>query len=125
MNDYVTKEDLDDSLEKFKTEIKEEFRRHTGIILEEFDKRINLVIEGQEVLTERVDKLDTKVTNLETKVDKLDTKVTNLETKVDKLDTKVTKLKTKVDNIHEELLSHRNNTELHAPMMKQKGKKQA
>ena len=111
MNDYVTKEDLGDSLEKFKTEIKEEFRRHTWIILVEFDKRINLVIEGQEVLTERVDKLDTKVTNLETKVDKLDTKVTKLETKV--------------DNIHEELLSHRNNTELHAPMMKQKGKKQA
>ncbi len=108
MNDYVTKKDLDDSLEKlkveikgdivqFKTEIIEEFRRHTGIILEELDKRINFVIEGQEVLTQRVDKIDSRLSNLETKV----------------------------DNIHEELISHRDNTELHVQAVKQRGKKRA
>jgi len=118
MNDYVTKKDLDDSLKKFKVEIKEEFRRHTGIILEEFDKRINFVIEGQEVLTQRVDKIDSRLSNLETKVD-------NLETKVDKIDSRLTNLETKVDNIHEELISHRDNTELHVQAVKQKGKKRA
>ncbi len=89
MNDYVTKKDFNE----FKEEIKEEFRRHTGILIKEikeFQKRINFVIDGQDVLTQRVD---------------------NLETKVDK--------------ISDELLSHRNNTELHAPVVKQKGKKQA
>ncbi len=111
MNDYVTKKDLDDSLGKFKAEIKEEFRRHTGLILEEFDKRINFVIEGQEVLTQRVDKIDSRLSNLETKVDKIDSRLSNLETKV--------------DNIHEELISHRDNTELHVQVVKQRGKKRA
>ncbi len=45
MNDYVTKKDLEESLEKLKTEIKEEFQIHTRIILEEFDKRINPLLE--------------------------------------------------------------------------------
>lgn len=103
MNDYVTKKDFD--------ELKDEFRRHTGILLEEFQKSINFVIDGQDVLTQRIDKLDSKVNILGTKVDKLDSKVNILETKVDK--------------ISDELLSHRNNTELHAPTVKQKGKKQA
>ncbi len=118
MNDYVTKEYFEESLAKFKGEIKEEFRRHTGIILEEFDKRINFVVEGQEVLTQRVDKIDSRLTNLETKVDKIDSRLTILETKVDNLDTKV-------DKIQADLNSHRDNTELHAQAARQKGKKRA
>ncbi len=121
MNDYVTKSDFNE----FKKEIKEEFRIHTGILIEEFQKRINFVIDGQEVLTQRVDKIDSRLTKVETKVDKIDSRLTKVETNIDKMDSKLTKVEDKVDNIHTELTSHRNSTELHTPIVKQKGKKQA
>ncbi|MBI5620738.1 DUF2730 family protein, partial [Candidatus Gottesmanbacteria bacterium] len=44
----------------------------------------------------KVSTIETKVTNLETKVSTIETKVTNLETKVSTIETKVTNLETKV-----------------------------
>jgi chromosome segregation ATPase len=63
-----------------------------GAILEDISGKFSAIVEGQNILTERVDKLDVRMGRVETKVDNLETKVDNLETKVDGLDAKVDNL---------------------------------
>ena len=67
--------------------------------VERLDTRIGNLEQSVERLDTKVDKLDTRVGNLEQSVEKLDTKVDKLEVKVDNLDTKVDKLEVKVDNL--------------------------
>ena len=57
----------------------------------------------KEALQPEFDKLDTRITKVDTKVSKLDNKVTTLDTKVSKLDNKVTTLDSKVGKIDKKL----------------------
>ena len=59
--------------------------------------------EGIERLEIKVSSLDTKVTKLENKVANVEDKVTKLETKVTNIEDKVTKLETKVTNIEDKV----------------------
>jgi outer membrane murein-binding lipoprotein Lpp len=58
-----------------------------GAILEDISGKFDVMIEGQNILTERADRLEVRMGSVETKVDNLETKVDNLETKVDSLET--------------------------------------
>jgi uncharacterized coiled-coil DUF342 family protein len=90
MDDYVTKKDFD----KFNQEIREEFRRHTGILLEEFQKNIGFVIDQQQDIRRDISELKQKTDRLENKA----------------------------DMIHSELIAHRDNTEIHAVQVTRKRK---
>lgn len=43
-----------------------------GTILEDINKKFDIMVEGQQCLVTRMDRLETKMDKLETKVDKLD-----------------------------------------------------
>jgi archaellum component FlaC len=55
----------DDSIRK----IEELFKRHIGVMSEDFQHKLDLVVEGQQILHEKVDRLETRMDRLETKVD--------------------------------------------------------
>jgi len=71
-----------------------------GAILENISEKFDVMIEGQNVLTERVDRLEVRMGSVETKVDNLETKVDGLETKVDSLETT---MNSKFDTVFEYL----------------------
>ena len=56
----------------FKKEIKDDFRRQTGILAEEFAHKIQLVAEGHQMLSEKLDRVKTE---LEDKIDRVEKKV--------------------------------------------------
>jgi len=71
-----------------------------GAILEDISGKFDVMIEGQNILTERADRLEVRMGSVETKVDNLEIKVDNLETKVDSLETT---MNSKFDTVFEYL----------------------
>jgi hypothetical protein len=95
MSEYFTKKDAEELKEDIKQiaeENRKEFQRYIGIVSEDFQHKLNLVIDAQ---------LDIKRDVAGLKED-------------------VGELKTKTDNIYLELTAHRDNTELHAQKIKRK-----
>ena len=103
-----------------------------GVLIESFEKQVQIVAEGHGVLLRAIEgvgvellraigevrgelkgdiselktdfsKLDDKVTKLDERVTKLDDKVTKLDDRVTKLDDRVTKLDGKLDSTRDEL----------------------
>ena len=76
--------------------IEELFKRYIGIISEDFQHKLNIVIEGQQFLGEKLDR-------------------TAVEIKDDfgKLDKRLTKVEVKIDAVAKELAAHRADTEVH------------
>ncbi|XEQ91867.1 Major outer membrane lipoprotein Lpp [Sporomusa carbonis] len=72
---------------------------HNNAVTEELCQRMDRLETKVDNLEIKVNSLETKVDNLEIKVNSLETKVDNLETKVDNLEIKVNSLETKVDNL--------------------------
>ncbi len=96
MNDYFTKKDAE--------EFKEDIKRYMGILVEDFQHRLNLVVDAQ----------------LDIKKD-----IAGLKEDVSGLKEDVAELKAKTDMIHNELIAHRGNTEVHAQKIKRKKKADA
>ncbi len=59
------------------------FKHHIGVMSENLQHKLDLVIEGQQMIGEKVDRLETRMDRLETKADALEVKVDALEIKVD------------------------------------------
>jgi len=93
------KEEITKIIEKSIEENRKEFQRYVGIVSEEFQHRLNFVIDAQ----------------LDIKRD-----VATLKEDVSGLKEDVSGLKTKTDVIYSELIAHRDNTELHAQTIKRK-----
>ncbi len=99
MADYFTKKDAEELkeeitkiIEKSIEENRKEFQRYIGIVSEDFQHKLNFVIDVQ----------------------------VDIKRDVAGLKTDVAGLKTKTDVIYSELVSHRDNTELHAQKAKRK-----
>jgi predicted nucleic acid-binding Zn-ribbon protein len=101
----------------------EDIKRYIGIVTEEFKRYLHLEIEGltgkmesmEDRLTKRIYSVEKRVGSLEKGVDSLEKKVGSLEKRFDSLDTSVKELK-------EELIAHRDNTEMHAQRAKRKSR---
>jgi predicted nuclease with TOPRIM domain len=112
--------------------------RHVGVREEGVLQKLDLLAEGQQMLVERMDrmetdlrgdinKLDTRLMRvevkvnalesrfdkLEGKVDKLEGRFDKLEGRFDKLEGRFDKLEDKVDGIAVDLKAHRHDTEAH------------
>jgi len=125
--DYFTKKDAEELkeeitkiIEKSIEENRKEFQRYIGIVSEDFQHKLNFVIDVQVDIKRDVAGLKTDVAGLKTDVAGLKTDVAGLKTDVAGLKTDVAGLKTKTDVIYSELVSHRDNTELHAQKAKRK-----
>ena len=71
--------------------------RHFGVVLEDIDSKLDLLVEGYQGLNNKVEELDVKVDRLNSKVEELDIKVDAVDRKVDVLDRKVENLRTEMD----------------------------
>lgn len=63
--------------------IEELFTHHIGVLSEDIQHKLDLVIEGQQMIVGKVDRREIRTDRLESKVDVLDVKVSVLEGKVD------------------------------------------
>jgi outer membrane murein-binding lipoprotein Lpp len=122
----------------FKDEIKDEFRHQLGIQTENFQHKLDLVVEGHQMLSEKLDIVKTELTQkiecvtrkldvVAAKGDKTASKLDTLTAKVDavaaKGDETVSKLDTlaaKVDAVAADIKAHRADTEAHYPVYRVK-----
>jgi chaperonin cofactor prefoldin len=90
---------------------------HLAILLEEMNSKFNLVLEGHEMLSNKIDdkfnELNEKIEHNSFLINVVNDKVDSLEVKVDKLEVKVDSLEVKVDGIAADLSAHRADTEAH------------
>ena len=118
--------------------IEEMFKRYVGIISEDFQHKLNIVIEGQQLLGEKldrtaaeirgdIDKLDRRLTTVEVKLSavevKLDAvevrlnavevKLDAVEVKLNAVEVKLDAVEVKLDAVAEDLAAHRADTEAH------------
>ena len=109
--------------------IREVFTQQLGVFAEGIQHKLDLVVEGQQMLSDKLDatrdelkadiaRVDHRLTVVETRldhrIDEVVGKVDKLEGKVGKLERKFDKLESKVDGIAVDLAAHRKDTEAHA-----------
>jgi len=95
----MDEEQLSGMLTNFKDEIIHEFRHQIGIQGEEFQHKLDLVVEGQQMLVERMDRMEARLEGVEQRLDKV-------EVKVDAVDMKL-------NDLAVDLSAHRKDTEAH------------
>ncbi len=72
--------------------IEEMFKHHMGMMSEDFQHKLDIVVEGHQMLAEKIDRLDGRMDDLEGRMDRLETKV---------------------DGVAADLSAHRTDTEAH------------
>ena len=140
MEEYATKKDLEKFKNEIKNEIKDEFKQQTGIILEEFNRNLGFVIDQQQdmrrelnekiessaggVRKELTQKIDSSVGGLRKELtQKIDLSAGDLRKELgQKIDSSVgglrKELSQKIDLVHNEIIAHRDNTEIHVKQAK-------
>jgi len=101
---------FDEKLIVFKEEIKEEFRHQIGIQSENFQHKLDIVVEGHQMLAEKLDRVETR----------LDTRMDCLEHKIDTVAAKLDTVAAKLDTVATDLKAHRTDTEVHKKVYKVK-----
>jgi hypothetical protein len=85
-------------------------------MVESFQHKIDLVVEGHQMLAEKIDRVETR---LDQRMDGLERKIcvvdNNLTKKIDSVEVKLTK---KIDAIATDLKAHRADTEAHTKIYK-------
>lgn len=71
-------EAMDGRLEALEQTVDKSFRGQ-GVLMEEIQDDVNVLIEGQEVLHERIDNLQTTASDIESKIEQLDMRLINVE----------------------------------------------
>ncbi|QSV44849.1 hypothetical protein [Geobacter benzoatilyticus] len=92
-----------DSIER----IEELFKHHIGVLSEDFQHKLDLVVEGQQMLAE---KLELTGTELKDEIRKVDQRLTMVEAQLEQ----------KIDAVAAELSAHRADTEAHHGMYRVK-----
>ncbi|WP_298269722.1 hypothetical protein [Geobacter sp.] len=62
-------------LTSFKEDMIEAFDRRIGIVEENFQHKLDLVVEGQQMLAERMDRMEGKLDQVEKRLDRVEVKV--------------------------------------------------
>jgi hypothetical protein len=122
---------IEEIIVNFKDEIKDEFRHQLGIQAENFQHKLDLVVEGHQMLSEKLDIVKTELTQkIECVTRKLDVVAAKGDETAARIDTLVTKadetafrldtLATKVDAAAADIKAHRADTEAHPPIYRVK-----
>ena len=108
------------------------FAKHIGILVEDFQHKLDIVVEGHQVLDEKIDRVQQDVTRITTRVDRIELITLNLqkgqkklergqeklEQRQEKLEGEIKKvredLSTKIDHVASEIAAHRADTESHS-----------
>lgn len=112
----------------FKDEIKDEFRRQLGIQSENFQHKLDLVVEGHQMLVEKADdfqrKLDLVVEGHQVLAEKIGRVEVRIDQRMDGLERKIcevhTGLSKDIKAVAADLKEHRSDTEVHKKIYKVK-----
>ena len=102
-------------------EIEEIFVRHIGILSEGFQHKLDIVAEGHQMLSEKLDavesRLDKRIDRVESRLDRVESKLDHVENRLDRVEKKIdsvdAKLSKKIDDLSADLTAHRTDTEMH------------
>ena len=94
----------------FKDEIKAEFRHQLGIQSEAFQSKLDLVVEGHQMLSEKLDRVE----------ERLDGRIDCIVRKLDAVAAQGSITATKLDAVAADLKAHRRDTEAHQSLYKVK-----
>lgn len=87
-------------LTNFKEEIVEAFDQRIGIVEENSQHKLDLVVEGQQMLAERMDRME----------ERIDKRTDQVEKRVDLVEVNLSK---KIDAVAADISAHRKDTEAH------------
>jgi len=104
---------VDQRFGQFKEEITDEFSHQRGMLLDNFQHKLDIVVEGHQMLDEKIDRLDERVDGMDAKINRLDERVGGMDAKIDRLDERLVRVEKKVDGVAEDLAEHRRDTEAH------------
>ncbi len=65
--------------------IEEIFKQHVGMIAVDFQHKMDIVVEGHQMLAEKIDRLDGRMDGIDGRMDRLETRMDRLEAKVDEV----------------------------------------
>lgn len=82
-----------------KKEIEAMFKHHVGVLAESFQAKLDIVVEGHQMLSDKIDRLDARMDRLEGRMDRLESKV---------------------DAVAGDLAAHRKDTEAHGAVWRVK-----
>ena len=107
-------EQLLSALKGFKDEIIEAFDQRIGIAEERFQHKLDLVVEGQQMLAERMDRMEGRLDRVETRLDRVEVRIDAVEASLNrKIDGVESSLGGKIDAVAADLSAHRADTEAH------------
>ncbi len=81
-----------------------------GVMEENVQHKFDLVVEGQEMLVERMDRMEME---LRGDIHKLDEGLTRVEVRLTQVDKRLERIETTVDRVAGDLSAHRADTEVH------------
>ena len=91
-------------IEKLFNKQSEDFHRWLGVQGDEFQHKLDLVIDGHKMLSENLERVETSLSD---KIDAVDNK---LSKRIDAVDNKLSR---KIDDVASDLAAHRTDTEAH------------
>jgi predicted nuclease with TOPRIM domain len=100
-------------LTNFKVDSVQSVDHRIGIFQEDIQHKIDLVVEGQQSLGERMDRFEGRMTGIENRLERVEVRGVAVEMKVDALDKKVDAVEKKVDVVAVDVAAHRRDTEAH------------
>jgi len=117
--------------EKEKKEIEEIFKHHIGILSEDFQEKLDIVVEGHQLLNGKIDRLQEGQIDLTKRVDNIELITLRLEQRQEKFDQRQSNLEQeikktredlnhKIDAVAADLTAHRRDTEAHPSVYKVK-----
>jgi len=102
-------------LGRFAEDIKKEFSHQLGVQREDFQKQLALIGEGHQMLSEKIDHVETR---LNKRMDCLEHKLDAVAAQGDATAAKLETVSIKLDAIAADLKAHRSDTEAHPPLYK-------
>jgi hypothetical protein len=95
--------------------------RHVGAFSDSIQHKLDLVVEGHQMLSEKIDRVEARLDGrIDCVVGKLDATAAKLDATIVKVDTMAVKLDAtavKLDAVAEDLKAHRRDTEAHSPVV--------
>ena len=86
--------------------IEDMFRHHMGIMSEDFQHKLDIVVEGHQMLGEKIDRVEDRLERVEVKLERVEVRLGSVEARLDRVEGKV-------DALAADLSSHRADTEAH------------
>lgn len=100
----------EDDFRRIEQMMASQLARQIGVVEENLQHKLDLVVEGQQMLTERMDRMGTE---LRGDVQMLDERLTRVEVRLTRVEGRLTQVETKIDGVAGDLAAHRTDTEVH------------